>query len=94
MPLRCGICSRESVWAACDVFWRFDFRGCGEISRADFIRGVAERPTVDKLRFMRRADMEARLRSSVKPLLLQEYLQAIWPRASVKLSVPNPLRSF
>mmetsp|Transcript_28253 Transcript_28253/g.65586 ORF Transcript_28253/g.65586 Transcript_28253/m.65586 type:complete len:451 (-) Transcript_28253:57-1409(-) len=78
---KCVACSREAVWAACDTFWKFDPALTGEISRGDFIKGVAERPTVEKLRFMRRARLEARLRCSASPVCLQEFLQLIWPAA-------------
>mmetsp|Transcript_61579 Transcript_61579/g.114316 ORF Transcript_61579/g.114316 Transcript_61579/m.114316 type:complete len:424 (+) Transcript_61579:147-1418(+) len=80
-PEKCTICNREAVWAACDTFWKFDPRCTGEISRTDFIRGVAERPTVQKLRFMRRACLEDRLRWSSAAVSLKEFLQLIWPTA-------------
>merc|ERR1712151_999590 len=74
----------DAVWSACDVFWEFDCRHTGQITRAEYIQVMQETPNVTRLRFQRLAKLDSRFRSSTIPLTLKEYLRLIWPAATQK----------
>lgn len=78
---RCGRCVREAVWQACDVFWTFDQTFSGEILRSQYSTSLAEAPTVDRLRMLRKSQLDMRFRRSAKPVTLKEFLCMIWPGA-------------
>lgn len=78
----CTRCSREAAWQACDVFWSFDITRTGEITRQQYVISLAQHPTVQRLRFLRRANLESRFRGSARPVKLEEFLLLIWPKAS------------
>jgi hypothetical protein len=62
IPERTGRCTREAVWAACDVFWLFDPCYTGEITRSGpangYIHALSAPPTVTKLRMLRKSALE------------------------------------
>lgn len=78
---KCGRCVREAVWAACDVFWTFDQTFTGEITRPQYSTGIAEAPTVERLRMLRKSQLDMRFRRSARPVTLKEFLSMIWPGA-------------
>jgi len=76
---RVSRCSREAVWSACDVFWQFDHLRTGEITRKTYIEGLADPPTIEKLRMLRRSQVDYRFRSSAQPVALKEWITMLWP---------------
>lgn len=78
---KCGRCVREAVWAACDVFWTFDQTFSGEISRTQYSSSLSEAPTVERLRMLRKSQLDMRFRRSARPVTLEEFLCMIWPGA-------------
>lgn len=81
---KCSRCVREAVWAACDVFWTFDQHFSGEISRSQYSTSLAEAPTVERLRMLRKSQLDMRFRRSAKPVTLEEFMSMIWPGASAE----------
>lgn len=69
---------------ACDVFWLFDPNWTGEISRTRYVAGLAESPTVDKLRMLRKSSLENRFRLSATPVSMSEWISMIWPGSTEK----------
>lgn len=75
-------CSPEAVWSACDTFWEFDTAHSGAITREGYINLMRECATVNTLRMLRRARLEFRFRRSAAPVLLEDFLLMIWPKAT------------
>jgi Ca2+-binding EF-hand superfamily protein len=67
------------VWGAVDVFLSFDPERKGHISRQQYRDRLKEPPTVERLRFLRRSNLEDRFRRSAQPVQLQEFLRMVWP---------------
>jgi Ca2+-binding EF-hand superfamily protein len=76
---RCGRCSREAVLIAVDVFLSFDPDRKGFISREQYRDSLKEPPTVERLRVLRRSNLEDRFRRSAQPVYLEEFLYMVWP---------------
>lgn len=81
---RCGCASIQAVWCACDTFWEFDTAHSGAITREAYINLMRECATVNTLRMLRRARLELRFRRSAAPVLLEDFLLMIWPKATVE----------
>lgn len=81
---RCGCASIQAVWSACDTFWEFDTAHSGAITREAYINLMRECATVNTLRMLRRARLELRFRRSAAPVLLEDFLLMIWPKATVE----------
>jgi Ca2+-binding EF-hand superfamily protein len=79
---RCQRCTRQEMWAAYDVFRSMDKRNLGRISRYDYLETKSHYPTLDKLRVLRRVDLESRFRENGKDVTLQEFLHLMWPHAT------------
>lgn len=78
---RCNTATQASVQTACQVFWSFDASDTGVITRDEYLLRLSDPPTADRLRFLRRANMEARFRQSANPVSLEDFLWMIWPSA-------------
>lgn len=76
---RCGRCTMEAVWSACDVFWEFDGKHTGRITRQEYILASNNPPNVMRVRLLRRSRLAARFRDSATPVTLDEFLRLIWP---------------
>jgi hypothetical protein len=61
------------------VFWQFDDMRSGEITRRNYIDGLADPPTIEKLRVLRRAQVDQRFRRSAQPIVFQEWITMLWP---------------
>jgi len=79
---RCGCATIQAVWSACDTFWEFDTAHSGAITREGYINLMRECATVNTLRMLRRARLEFRFRRSAAPVLLEDFLLMIWPKAT------------
>lgn len=79
---RCGCATIQAVWSACDTFWEFDTAHSGAITREAYINLMRECATVNTLRMLRRARLEFRFRRSAAPVLLEDFLLMIWPKAT------------
>lgn len=78
-PERTRRCTKEAVWTACDVFWLFDTKYTGEITRKRYGDHLCDTPTVNKLRMLRKSGLEDRFRKSAQPVTLQDWITMIWP---------------
>lgn len=79
---RCGRCTQQEMWAAYDVFRSMDHSGLCKISRHDYMRTMSNYPTMDKLRVLKRVDLENRFRENAKEVTLEEFLRLMWPQAT------------
>lgn len=83
LPLeRCGCATIQAVWAACDTFWEFDAAHTGAITREGYINLMRDCASVNTLRMLRRARLELRFRRSAAPVMLEDFLLMIWPKAT------------
>jgi len=81
---RCGRCSRQEMWAAYDVFRSMDKSGENKISRHDYLETMSNYPTLDKLKVLRKCDLEARFRANAQEVQLEEFLLRMWPQANAE----------
>jgi len=79
---RCTRCTKEEMWTAYDVFRNMDKRRRNRIGRIDFHKSLKDYPTLEKLKMLKRSQLEVRFRENAQDVSLEEFLQLIWPAAT------------
>jgi len=70
------------MWIAYDVFRNMDKRRRNKIGRIDFVEALKDYPTLEKLKMLKRSQLESRFRESAQDVSLDEFLQLLWPSAT------------
>lgn len=77
---RCSCCSKETCWAAYDVFYAMDIRGVDAVQRVDWVWALGALGTgVEFSRTMRKANLSAYFHATAKDLYLEEFIQRMFP---------------